>query len=74
MTAPYALVGRTLTPDAVGLAALVIQGGKIIDLVRSPRLKDLPPEQRMVSGTICPGGRSSRLRARGRTSRIISGR
>jgi len=55
VTAPYALVGEVLTPEAVGLAAIVIQGGKILELVRSPRPKDLPPEQRMVSGTISPG-------------------
>jgi N-acetylglucosamine-6-phosphate deacetylase len=55
VTAPYALVGEVLTPEAVGLAAIVIQGGKILELVRSPRPKDPPPEQRMVSGTISPG-------------------
>jgi N-acetylglucosamine-6-phosphate deacetylase len=55
MTAPYALVGEVLAPEAVGPAAVVIQGGKIIDLLRSPRSKDLPPEQRLVSGMISPG-------------------
>ncbi len=55
MTAPYALIGEVLTPEAVGPAAVMIQGGKIIDLLRSPGLKDLPPEQRTVSGTISPG-------------------
>ena len=54
-TAPYALVGDVLTPKAVGPAAVVIRGGKIIDLLRSPRPKDLPPEQRMIPGTISPG-------------------
>ena len=55
MTAPYALVGEVLAPEAVGPAAVVIQGGKIIDLLRSPRPKDLPSEQRVVSGMISPG-------------------
>jgi N-acetylglucosamine-6-phosphate deacetylase len=55
VTAPYALVGEVLTPEAVGSAAVLIQGGKIIDLLRSLDPKDLPPEQRTVSGTISPG-------------------
>lgn len=55
MTAPYALVGEALTPEAVGSAAVVIQSGKLIDLLRSPSPEDLPPEQRRVSGTSSPG-------------------
>jgi N-acetylglucosamine-6-phosphate deacetylase len=55
VTAPYALVGEALTPEAVGSAAVVIQSGKLIDLLRSPSPEDLPPEQRRVSGTISPG-------------------
>lgn len=39
----------------MGLAALVIQDGKIIDLLPSPDPKNLPAEQRTVSGTIGPG-------------------
>jgi hypothetical protein len=55
VTAPYALVGEALTPEAVGSAAVVIQSGKLIDLLCSPSPEDLPPEQRRVSGTISPG-------------------
>ena len=55
MTVPYALVGEVFTPEAVGPAAVVIHGGKIIDLFRSPRPKDLPRKQRAVSGIISPG-------------------
>jgi N-acetylglucosamine-6-phosphate deacetylase len=43
------------TPEAAGPAAVVIQGGKIVDLLGSWRPKDLPPEQRVVSGIISPG-------------------
>jgi hypothetical protein len=46
VTVPYALVGEVFTPEAVGPAAVVIQDGKIVDLLRSPRPEDLPPEQR----------------------------
>ena len=52
---PYALVGEVLTPETVGPAAVVIDGGKIVDLLRSPCPEDLPPEQRTVSGIISPG-------------------
>lgn len=55
MTAPYALVGEALTPEAVGSAAVVIQSGKLIDLLRSPSPEGLPSEQRRVSGTSSPG-------------------
>ena len=55
MTVPYALVGEVFTPEAVGPAAVVIQDGKIVDLLRSPLPEDLPPEQRAVSGIISPG-------------------
>jgi N-acetylglucosamine-6-phosphate deacetylase len=55
VTAPYALVGEVCAPEAAGLAGIVINDGKIIDFVRSPRSKDLPLEQRAVSGTLCPG-------------------
>jgi N-acetylglucosamine-6-phosphate deacetylase len=55
VTTPYALVGEALTPEAVGSAAVVIQSGKLIDLLRSPSPEDLPPEQRRVSGTSSPG-------------------
>lgn len=55
MTVPYALVGEVFTPEAVGPAAVVIHGGKIIDLLRSPRPKDLPRKRRAVSGIISPG-------------------
>ncbi len=55
MTVPYALVGEVFTPEAVGPAAVVIHGGKVVDLVRSPRPEDLPRKQRTVSGMISPG-------------------
>jgi N-acetylglucosamine-6-phosphate deacetylase len=34
---------------------VVIEGGKILDVVRSPRSAELPPECREVPGFICPG-------------------
>jgi N-acetylglucosamine-6-phosphate deacetylase len=55
MTAPYALVGDVLTPEAIGSAAVVIQDGKILDVVRSPRPGDLPRRHCEVRGLICPG-------------------
>jgi N-acetylglucosamine-6-phosphate deacetylase len=55
VTAPYALLGEVCAPEAAGLAGIVINDGKIIDFVRSPRSQELPLEQRAVSGTICPG-------------------
>ena len=54
-SAPYALVGDVLTPEAIGSAAVVIQDGKILDVVRSPRPDDLPRRHREVRGLICPG-------------------
>ncbi len=52
---PYALVGEVLAPEPLGRAAVVIQNGRIGNLVRSPRSGDLPHMRREVSGTICPG-------------------
>ena len=61
MTAPYALVGEVLTPEAVGLAAIVIQGGKILELVRSPRPKDLQQRCRGVAhGRVQPNALADR--------------
>jgi N-acetylglucosamine-6-phosphate deacetylase len=34
---------------------VVIEGGKILDVVRSPRFAELPAEPREVHGFICPG-------------------
>jgi N-acetylglucosamine-6-phosphate deacetylase len=34
---------------------VVIEGGNILDVVRSPRLSELPAELREVRGIICPG-------------------
>ena len=34
---------------------MVIEGGKILDVVRSPRFAELPAERREVRGFICPG-------------------
>ena len=53
--ARYALVGDVLVPAPVGRAAVIIEDGKISDVVRSPRRADLPREHREVSGLICPG-------------------
>src|SRR5215207_3044976 len=53
--APYALVGEVLAPEPLGRAALILEGGRILDVVRSPRSGDLPGDRREVSGRICPG-------------------
>ena len=34
---------------------MVIEGSKILDVVRSPRFAELPAERREVQGFICPG-------------------
>ena len=51
----YALIGDTLAPEPLGRAAVIVRDAKILDVVRSPRAGDLPPESREVSGRICPG-------------------
>jgi N-acetylglucosamine-6-phosphate deacetylase len=55
MKAPYTLVGDILTPEAIGPAAVVVQDGKIFDVVRSLRPEDLPHRPCEVRGLICPG-------------------
>jgi N-acetylglucosamine-6-phosphate deacetylase len=52
---PHALVGEVLAPEPLGRAAVVVEGGKILETVRSPRSADLPRERREVPGLICPG-------------------
>jgi N-acetylglucosamine-6-phosphate deacetylase len=52
---PYALVGDVLAPEPLGRAMVVVGGGKILEIVRSPRSADLPRELREVPGLICPG-------------------
>ena len=52
---PYALVGDVLAPEPLGRATVVVGGGKILEIVRSPRSADLPRELREVPGLICPG-------------------
>jgi N-acetylglucosamine-6-phosphate deacetylase len=52
---PYALFGDVLAPDPLGRAAVVVEGGRILEIVRSPHLADLPRERREVPGLICPG-------------------
>jgi N-acetylglucosamine-6-phosphate deacetylase len=52
---PYALFGNVLAPEPLGRAAVVVEGGRILEIVRSPRLADLPRERREVPGLICPG-------------------
>jgi N-acetylglucosamine-6-phosphate deacetylase len=39
----------------LGRTAVVIEGGKIRDVMRSPRSAELPSESRELSGFICPG-------------------
>lgn len=51
----YALVGDVLAPEPLGRAAVVIQGGRISDVLRSPRPGELPRHSCEVSGFICPG-------------------
>jgi N-acetylglucosamine-6-phosphate deacetylase len=51
----YALVGEVLAPEPLGRATVVVEGGKILEIVRSPRSADLPRELREVPGLICPG-------------------
>jgi len=51
----YALVGKVLTPEPIGPAAVIIGNGKILDTVRSPRPANLPRDRREVTGLICPG-------------------
>ncbi len=55
LTGPYALIGSVLAPEPLGRTAVVIEDGKILDIVRSPRSAELPSECREVSGFICPG-------------------
>ena len=52
---PYALVGDVMAPEFLGRAAVVVEGGKILEVVRSLRSADLPHERREVPGLICPG-------------------
>ena len=55
MTAPYALVGETLTPTGPDRVAVMVRDGRIVDLVRSPRSEDLPEDSREFTGLLCPG-------------------
>src|SRR5918993_1308087 len=52
---PYALFGDVLAPEPLGRAMVMVGGGKILEIVRSPRSADLPRELREVPGLICPG-------------------
>lgn len=52
---PYALVGKVLAPEPLGRAAVVVEGGRIAEVVRSPRDGELPRNRREVPGAICPG-------------------
>ncbi|HEX2740703.1 MAG TPA: hypothetical protein VHM69_09660, partial [Rubrobacter sp.] len=52
---PHALVGDVLAPEPLGRTAVIIEDGKISDVLRSPRQAELPHERREVSGFICPG-------------------
>lgn len=53
--APYALIGNVFAPEPLGRVAVVIENGRILEVVRSPRSGDLPRERREVPGHICPG-------------------
>jgi N-acetylglucosamine-6-phosphate deacetylase len=55
VTAPYALVGETLTPTGPDRAAVMVRDGRIVDLVRSPRPEALPEDSREFTGLLCPG-------------------
>ncbi len=55
MAEPYALVGEILTTSGPTRAAVVVQDGKIVDLMRGPRSGDLPEEHREFAGLLCPG-------------------
>jgi N-acetylglucosamine-6-phosphate deacetylase len=56
LTGSYALVGIVLAPVPLGRTeVVVIEGGKIRDVVRSPWSEELPSERRESSGFICPG-------------------
>ena len=52
---PHAIVGNVLAPEPLGRTAVVIENGKVSDVLRSPRPAELPRERREVSGFICPG-------------------
>jgi N-acetylglucosamine-6-phosphate deacetylase len=52
---PRALLGNVLAPEPLGRAAVVFGEGRILDVVREPRVSDLPPDVREVEGFICPG-------------------
>jgi N-acetylglucosamine-6-phosphate deacetylase len=52
---PRALLGNVLAPQPLGRAAVVFGEGRILDVVRDPRILDLPPDVREVEGFICPG-------------------
>jgi N-acetylglucosamine-6-phosphate deacetylase len=52
---PYALVGNVLAPEPLGRTAVVIEDGRISDVLRSPHPAELPRDSREVYGFICPG-------------------
>ena len=52
---PYALLGDVLAPEPLGRAAVVVEDGKILDVLRDPLRGDLPPDLRETGGHICPG-------------------
>src|ERR687895_799752 len=51
----YALVGNVLAPELLGRAAVVVEDERILDVIRSSRDGDLPPERSEAPGLICPG-------------------
>jgi N-acetylglucosamine-6-phosphate deacetylase len=51
----WALVGEALLPEGVCRAAVVVEDGKVSDVLRDPRPEELPTESRHVHGLISPG-------------------
>ena len=61
MAEPYALVGEILTTSGPTRAAVVVQNGEIVDLLRGSRSGDLPEERREIAGLLCPGFRDLQI-------------
>ena len=52
---PYALIDDVLAPEPLGRTAVVMEEGKILDVLRSPRRDELPRNRREASGHIRRG-------------------
>lgn len=51
----YALVGEALMPTGTARSAIVVEGGKIAEVIGEPLPEDLPERYEEVTGLICPG-------------------